>query len=117
MPTDGTGNAKVERRLAAILAADIAGYSALTRRPPPTMNTCHYGIDTPTRGELIAANQSVEEIQKYIEADSLGYLSVEGMLAAFGRPLQSTCTACFTGIYPVEIEEEEREKEHALDVK
>ena len=81
---------------------------------PPTMNTCHYGIDTPTRGELIAANQSVEEIQKYIEADSLGYLSVEGMLAAFGRPLQATCTACFTGIYPVEIEEEEREKEHAL---
>ena len=84
---------------------------------PPTMNTCHYGIDTPTRGELIAANQSVEDIQKYIEADTLGYLSVEGMLAAFGRPLQSTCTACFTGIYPVEIEEEEREKEHALDAK
>jgi len=82
---------------------------------PPTMNTCHYGIDTPTRGELIAANQSVEEIQHFIEADSLGYLSVEGMLAAFGRPQQATCTACFTGIYPVEIEEEEREKEHALD--
>ena len=82
---------------------------------PPTMNTCHYGIDTPTRGELIAANQSVEEIQRFIEADSLGYLSVEGMLAAFGRPQQATCTACFTGIYPVEIEEEEREKEHALD--
>lgn len=84
---------------------------------PPTMNTCHYGIDTPTRGELIAANQSVEEIQKYIEADSIGYLSVEGMLAAFGRPQQATCTACFTGIYPVEIEEEEREKDHALDAK
>jgi amidophosphoribosyltransferase len=84
---------------------------------PPTMNTCHYGIDTPTRGELIAANQSVEEIQKYIEADTIGYLSVEGMLAAFGRPQQATCTACFTGIYPVEIEEEEREKDHALDAK
>jgi amidophosphoribosyltransferase len=84
---------------------------------PPTMNTCHYGIDTPTRGELIGANQSVEEIQRYIEADSIGYLSVEGMLAAFGRPQQATCTACFTGIYPVEIEEEEREKEHALDAK
>jgi len=82
---------------------------------PPTMNTCHYGIDTPTRGELIAANQSVEEIRKFIDADSLGYLSVEGMLDAFGRPQQATCTACFTGIYPVEIEEEEREKEHALD--
>jgi amidophosphoribosyltransferase len=84
---------------------------------PPTMNTCHYGIDTPTRSELIAANQSVEEIRKYIEADTIGYLSVEGMLDAFGRPQQATCTACFTGIYPVEIEEEEREKEHALDAK
>src|SRR5215831_4228750 len=84
---------------------------------PPTMNTCHYGIDTPTRGELIAANQSNEEIRRFIDADSLGYLSVEGMLEAFGRPQQATCTACFTGIYPVEIEEEEREKEHALDAK
>jgi amidophosphoribosyltransferase len=84
---------------------------------PPTMNSCHYGIDTPTRSELIAANQSVDEIRKFIEADSLGYLSVEGMLEAFGRPQQATCTACFTGIYPVEIEEEEREKEHALDAK
>ncbi len=84
---------------------------------PPTMNTCHYGIDTPTRGELIAANQSNEEIRRFIDADSLGYLSVEGMLEAFGRPQQATCTACFTGIYPVEVEEEEREKEHALDAK
>jgi amidophosphoribosyltransferase len=84
---------------------------------PPTMNSCHYGIDTPTRGELIAANQSNEEIRRFIDADSLGYLSVEGMLEAFGRPQQATCTACFTGIYPVEIEEEEREKEHALDAK
>jgi len=84
---------------------------------PPTMNSCHYGIDTPTRGELIAANQSNEEIRRFIDADSLGYLSVEGMLEAFGRPQQATCTACFTGIYPVEVEEEEREKEHALDAK
>ncbi|HWZ85078.1 MAG TPA: amidophosphoribosyltransferase [Thermoanaerobaculia bacterium] len=84
---------------------------------PPTVNTCHYGIDTPTRDELIGANQTVEEIRRFIDADSLGYLSVEGMLDAFGRPQQATCTACFTGIYPVEIEEEEREKEHALDAK
>ncbi|MGE5414466.1 MAG: amidophosphoribosyltransferase, partial [Syntrophomonadaceae bacterium] len=84
---------------------------------PPTMNTCHYGIDTPTKGELIAANQSNEDIRRFIDADSLGYLSVEGMLEAFGRPQQATCTACFTGIYPVEVEEEEREKEHALDAK
>jgi amidophosphoribosyltransferase len=84
---------------------------------PPTIKSCHYGIDTPTSDELIAANQSVDEIRQFIEADSLGYLSVEGMLEVFGRPQQATCTACFTGIYPVEIEEEEREKEHALETK
>jgi len=83
---------------------------------PPTIHSCHYGIDTPTRRELIASNHSVGEILRYIEADSLGYLSAEGMLEAFGRPQQAACTACFTGIYPVAIEEEEREKESALEV-
>jgi amidophosphoribosyltransferase len=81
---------------------------------PPTMHTCHYGIDTPTRRELIASSHSVEDIRSFIEADSLGYLSAEGMLEAFGRPQQAACTACFTGIYPVAVEEEEREKESAL---
>jgi len=78
---------------------------------PPTLASCHYGIDTPTRRELIASTASVGEIRDFIGADSLGYLSTEGMLQAFGRPQQSTCTACFTGVYPVEIPEEEREKE------
>jgi amidophosphoribosyltransferase len=81
---------------------------------PPTIASCHYGIDTPTRRELIAANQSVEEIRRFNGADSLGYLSAEGMLEAFGRPQQATCTACFTGIYPVEVPEEELEKEGAV---
>jgi amidophosphoribosyltransferase len=81
---------------------------------PPTMATCHYGIDTPTRRELIASSQSTEEIRRFIDADSLGYLSTEGMLEAFGRPLQATCTACFTGIYPVEVPEAELEKEGAV---
>src|SRR5215471_3917368 len=81
---------------------------------PPTMASCHYGIDTPTRRELIASTASVGEIRDFIGADSLGYLSTEGMLQAFGRPQQSTCTACFTGVYPVEIPEEEREKEGAV---
>jgi amidophosphoribosyltransferase len=84
---------------------------------PPTAHSCHYGIDTPTRRELIAATSSVEDIREFIQADSLGYLSTEGMLEAFGRPLQASCTACFTGIYPVAIEEEEREKEKALDAR
>ena len=81
---------------------------------PPTMNSCHYGIDTPTKGELIASSQSIEDIRGYLEADSLGYLSAEGMLEAFGRPAHAACTACFTGVYPVEIEEPEREKESAV---
>jgi amidophosphoribosyltransferase len=109
----GTTSRKIVRMLREAGAKEIH----VRVSSPPTMASCHYGIDTPTKSELIAANQSVDEIRQFIEADSLGYLSVEGMLEAFGRPLQSTCTACFTGIYPVEIEEEEREKEHALDAK
>ena len=84
---------------------------------PPTMAPATTASTRRPGGELIAANQSVDEIREFIEADSLGYLSVEGMLEAFGRPLQATCTACFTGVYPVEIEDEEREKESALDAK
>ncbi len=84
---------------------------------PPTVASCHYGIDTPTRQELIASTQPVEGIREYVEADTLGYLSPDGMLEAFGRPQHATCTACFTGIYPVEVPEGEREKEHALDTR
>ena len=109
----GTTSRKIVRMLREAGAKEIH----VRVSSPPTMASCHYGIDTPTRSELIAANQSVDEIRQFIEADTLGYLSVEGMLEAFGRPQQATCTACFTGIYPVEIEEEEREKEHALDAK
>jgi amidophosphoribosyltransferase len=108
----GTTSRKIVRMLREAGAKEIH----LRVSSPPTMNSCHYGIDTPTRRELIAANHSVEEIRRYVEADSLGYLSAEGMLEAFGRPQQAACTACFTGIYPVAIEEEEREKEHALEV-
>jgi amidophosphoribosyltransferase len=106
----GTTSRKIVRMLR------DAGTSEIHMRvsSPPTTATCHYGIDTPTRGELIAANQSVEEIRRFIEADTLGYLSAEGMLEAFGRPLQATCAACFTGVYPVEIPEEELEKEGAV---
>jgi len=78
---------------------------------PPVMNPCFYGIDTSTRDELIAATKSVEEIRQIIEADSLSFLSVEGMLAAIGRkdtaPNNGHCLACFTGQYPTEIHFEE----------
>ena len=69
---------------------------------PPTRWPCYYGIDIPTREELIAANMSVEEIRKFLEADSLGYLSREGMYT-FEKlsPQEGFCDACFTGEYPI----------------
>ena len=70
---------------------------------PPTEWPCHYGIDTPTREELIAAHHSVEEIRRFIEADSLAYLSLEGMLGAVSGPPDSYCTACWTGDYRVPV--------------
>jgi amidophosphoribosyltransferase len=68
---------------------------------PPIQFPCFYGIDTPTRGELIASNCSVDEIRRYLEVDSLGYLSVEGMLESTGLSPEDFCVACFTGDYPV----------------
>lgn len=73
---------------------------------PPTISPCYYGVDTPSRGELIAAQMSVEEVCEYIGADSLGYLSHEGMLEAIGLPAETSCTACWTGKYPTLIAEE-----------
>jgi amidophosphoribosyltransferase len=67
---------------------------------PPTVNPCFFGIDFPTREELIAGHKSVEEIRAYLGATSLGYLSVEGLLSPFSNPADF-CTACFTGDYPI----------------
>ena len=68
---------------------------------PPTVSPCFYGVDTPQRAELIAATHTLEEVRKYIEADSLGYLSLDGLLAAVGPDRSSYCTSCYTGEYPV----------------
>jgi amidophosphoribosyltransferase len=73
---------------------------------PPIQWPCYYGIDTPTRKELIAASHSVEEIRRYLGADSLGYLSLDGMLKATGNDPASFCHACFTGAYRVGLEPE-----------
>jgi amidophosphoribosyltransferase len=77
---------------------------------PPTTGPCYYGIDTPQRRDLIASAQSIDEIRVFIEADSLGYLSEDGMLVAVQNdddPRRLYCTACFTGKYPVVHEEAE----------
>jgi amidophosphoribosyltransferase len=70
---------------------------------PPTISPCFYGVDTPTKKELIASSHSIEEICKYIEADSLAYLSLEGMLRAVKGNSNEFCMACYTGKYPLEF--------------
>ena len=69
---------------------------------PPHQFPCFYGIDFSTKGELIACHHSVEEIQKFLGLDSLGYLSMEGMVEATGLPESNFCLACFNGRYPVQ---------------
>ncbi len=68
---------------------------------PPTISPCFYGVDTPRRAELIGATHTLEEIRKYIGADTLGYLSLDGLLGAVGSEPKSYCTSCYTGEYPV----------------
>jgi amidophosphoribosyltransferase len=74
---------------------------------PPTISPCFYGVDTPKRSELIAATQTLEEIRKFIGADSIGYLSMEVLLAPVGEDRSSYCTSCYTGQYPVPFPENE----------
>ena len=74
---------------------------------PPTVSPCYYGIDTPTRKELIASSHAPEEICRYIRADSLGYLGLEGLMRAAGKDV-GFCAACFTEQYPVAFPGEDR---------
>jgi amidophosphoribosyltransferase len=71
---------------------------------PPMVNSCYLGIDTARREELIAANMDVEGIRKHIGADTLGYLSLDGLIEAIGLPRETFCHACFTGDYPMPVQ-------------
>lgn len=73
---------------------------------PPTIGPCFYGIDTPTRQELIASSHMVEEIRKYITADSLAYLTIEGLKEVLPNP-ENYCLACFNNSYPIHFPKEE----------
>ena len=70
---------------------------------PPHRFPCAYGIDFPTKEELIANKYSPEELRKYLECDSVGYLSLEGMLQCVRYPKENYCTACWSGSYPIPI--------------
>lgn len=71
---------------------------------PPLCHPCFFGVDMATRRELIAARMNVEEIREYIGADSLGYLSMEGLMKAIDLPPETFCTACFSGDYPIPVQ-------------
>lgn len=70
---------------------------------PPTTHSCYFGVDTPDRSQLIAAGMTEEQICSFIGADSLAFLSLKGMLDAIGLEPNTTCDACWTGRYPIEI--------------
>jgi amidophosphoribosyltransferase len=75
---------------------------------PPTISPCFYGVDTPRRSELIAATHTIEEIRDFLEADSVAYLSHEGLMSAVGEGKSTYCSSCYTGHYPVEFPRDEK---------
>ncbi|HVP68326.1 MAG TPA: amidophosphoribosyltransferase [Anaeromyxobacteraceae bacterium] len=95
----GTTSRKIVKMLRSAGATEVH----MRISSPPTAWPCYYGIDTPTRQELIASSHSVEEIARYVTADTLGYLSLEGMYEALGEERTRYCDACFSGEYLVEF--------------
>jgi amidophosphoribosyltransferase len=71
---------------------------------PPLRHPCFYGIDFPTTAELVAGEREVDEVCEFIGADSLGYLSLESLFEPFDNAACGFCSACFTGVYPTDID-------------
>jgi amidophosphoribosyltransferase len=91
------------RKIVGMIRAAGAKEVHLRISSPPTLFPCYYGIDTPTRQELIASSHSADEISHYVTSDSLGYLSLEGVYRAVGQERQGYCDACFSGDYLVPL--------------
>ena len=89
------------RKIVKMVKAAGASQVHLRISCPPTVSPCFYGVDTPSRTELIAASHTIEDIRKYVQADSLAYLSLDGLRRAVGPQAGSYCTSCYTGVYPV----------------
>jgi amidophosphoribosyltransferase len=93
----GTTSRKIVRMVRAAGAREVH----MRISCPPTISPCFYGVDTPRRSELIAATHTLEEIRRYLDADSLGYLSLEGLTDGVRGGRSKYCTSCYTGVYPV----------------
>ena len=79
---------------------------------PPTRHSCYYGVDTPARSKLLAANMDVERMREYIKVDSLAFLSNDGLYRALGEDMRDDnapqhCDACFTGDYPTRLTDQD----------
>jgi amidophosphoribosyltransferase len=74
---------------------------------PPTISPCFYGVDTPSKAELIAATHTIDQIREFVEADSVAYLSLEGLMSAVGNERNMYCSSCYTGVYPVDFPRDE----------
>lgn len=99
----GTTSRKIVKMVRAAGASEVH----LRISCPPTVSPCFYGVDTPRRRELIAATHSREEIRKYVGADTLGYLSLDGLLSSVKSKGSAYCTSCYTGNYPVAFPRDE----------
>jgi amidophosphoribosyltransferase len=95
----GTTSKKIVRMLREVGAREVH----VRISSPPTTHSCFYGIDTPTKGELIASNMDIDQTCEYLGADSLHYISLEKMLDIFGKQKDDFCAACFDGRYPVDV--------------
>ena len=109
---DSLVRGNTSRSLVDMIRAAGAREVHLRLASPPITGPCHYGIDTPTREELIASSHSIEEIREFLGVDSLGYLSLDGMLNAAGSHT-GFCHACFSGQYPTPIPEDLVQLRHA----
>ena len=95
----GTTSKKIVRMLREVGALEVH----VRISSPPTTHSCFYGIDTPTKSELIASNMDIEQTREYLGADSLHYISLARMLDIFGEQKDDFCAACFDGRYPVDV--------------
>ena len=93
----GTTSRKIVRMVRSVGAKEVH----MRISCPPTVSPCFYGVDTPRRSELIAATHTLEEIRKYVDADSVAYLSLDGLTGAVNGGQSIYCTSCYTGVFPV----------------
>jgi amidophosphoribosyltransferase len=100
---DSVVRGTTSRKIVKMIRSSGATEVHLRISSPPTAWPCYYGINTPTRQELIASSHSVDEIAKYVTADSLGYLALDGLYEALGEDRSRFCDACFSGDYPIEF--------------